>query len=485
MVRVRIAPSPTGFLHVGTARTALYNFLFARNKKGKFILRVENTDIERSSDEMVKVIIESLKWMGLHWDEGPYFQSERRDIYRKYADKLLQVGLVYPCYCPKEEIEERRRKVIEKKAVWKYDRRCLYLTQKEKEQFESKKAKALRFKVEKSSSFEDLLHGRIERSKDNIEDFVIVRSDSMATYNFACVIDDHLMEITHVIRGEDHISNTHKQILLYEAFGWTPPEFVHLPLILGPDRAKLSKRHGAVSVLEYKDKGFLPEAFVNFIALLGWSPGNDREIISFDEMIELFSLERVAKRGAVFDIKKLEWMNGEYIKAMKESELLYRLLPFIEDKPGIEEKEEEYILRVIGLLKERLFILSQFWELGSYFFIPPEQYDIDGFAKYVRKGKAEIKEERIGEVIKSFKNLKKFDSETVEGCVRNVAECMSIKPALVIHPIRFALTGKTVGPGLFELMEILGKEECIRRLEHFANNILPQYRTQIKDSNSY
>ncbi|PIP13277.1 MAG: glutamate--tRNA ligase [bacterium (Candidatus Stahlbacteria) CG23_combo_of_CG06-09_8_20_14_all_40_9] len=475
MVRVRIAPSPTGFLHVGTARTALYNFLFARNKKGKFILRIEDTDIERSSDEMVNVIIESLKWMGLHWNEGPYFQSERRDIYRKYADKLLQVGLVYPCYCTKEEIEERRERVIEKKKAWKYDRRCLYLTQKEKEQFESKKAKALRFKVEKSSSFEDLLHGKIERSKDNIEDFVIVKSDGMATYNFACVIDDHLMEITHVIRGEDHISNTHKQTLLYEAFGWAPPEFVHLPLILGPDRAKLSKRHGAISVLEYRDKGFLPEAFVNFLALLGWSPGNDREIISFDEMIELFSLERVGKRGAVFDIKKLEWMNGEYIKAMNNSELLHRLLPFIEDKPGIEEKEEEYILHVIGLLKERLFLLSQFWELGSYFFIPPEQYDIESFTKYVKKGRAETKKEKIEEVIKTFKELKKFDREAVEYCVRGVAEGMGIKAGLIIHPIRFALTGKTFGPGLFELMEILGREKCIKRLEYFVENIIPQY----------
>jgi len=278
-----------------------------------------------------------------------------------------------------------------------------------------------------------------------------------------------------VIRGEDHISNTHKQILLYEAFGWTPPAFVHLPLILGPDRSKLSKRHGAVSVLEYRDRGFLPEAFVNFLALLGWSPGGDREIISFDEMIELFSLERVGKRGAVFDIKKLEWMNGEYIKATSDRELLQRLLPFIENKPVTKEKEQEYILRVIGLLKERLFLLSQFWELGSYFFVQPKQYDIDGFTKYVKKGRAEIKRERIEEVIKAFKNLKKFGREAIEVCVRDVAEDVGIQPAFIIHPIRFALTGKTVGPGLFELMEILGKEECIERLEYFAKNIIPQF----------
>jgi glutamyl-tRNA synthetase len=475
MVRVRFAPSPTGFLHVGTARAALYNFLFARNRKGKFVLRIEDTDIDRSSDEMVNVIIESLKWMRLHWDEGPFFQSKRRDIYREYADRLLQARLVYPCYCTKEEIEERRGKVVEKKKAWKYDRRCLYLTQKEREQFERERPSALRFKVEKSSYFEDLLHGRIERSKESIEDFVIIKSDGMATYNFACVIDDRLMNITHVIRGEDHISNTHKQVLLYEALGWTPPVFAHLPLILGPDRAKLSKRHGAVSVLEYRDRGFLPEAFVNFLALLGWSPGGDREIISFDEMIELFSLDRVAKRGAVFDIKKLEWMNGEYIKEISDSELLRRLLPFIGDKPGIKQKGEEYILRVIGLLKERMFLLSQFWELGSYFFIPPEQYDIENFTKYVKNGRAETKKERIEEVMKTLRSLKKFDIETVETCIRGLAENMDVKPGLIIHPIRFALTGRTVGPGLFELMEILGKDECIERLEYFVEDIIPQY----------
>lgn len=476
MVKVRIAPSPTGFLHVGTARTALYNFLFARNGRGKFILRIEDTDVERSSDEMVNVIVESLKWMGFHWDEGPYFQSERRDIYRGYADKLLQAGFVYPCYCTKEEIEERKRvaEKRKKKKGWKYDRRCLHLTREEREQFERERASALRFRVERASSFEDFLHGRIERSKEDIEDFVIIKSDGMATYNFACVLDDHLMGITHVIRGEDHIPNTHKQILLYESFGWTPPEFVHLPLILGADGAKLSKRHGAVSVLEYRDRGFLSEAFVNFLALLGWSPGGNREIMSLDEMIELFSLERVGKTGAVFDTKKLEWMNGEYIKKMSDGELLRRLSPFIENKPGIKEKGKEYILRVIGLLKERMTLLSQFWELGSYFFIPPEQYDIESFTKYVKKGRAETRKKRIEEVINPFKELKKFDIDTAENCVRGVAEGMGIKAALIIHPIRFALTGKTGGPGLFEIMEILGRDECIKRLEYFVENVLPQ-----------
>ncbi len=473
MVRVRIAPSPTGFLHVGTARTAIYNFLFARNKGGKFILRIEDTDLERSSTEMTDVIIESFRWMGLNWDEGPYFQSERRDIYKKHTEELIKSGIIYSCYCTKEEIGERKRRMIVEKKAWRYDRRCLNLTEEERERFESEgRPKALRFKVDKSSSFHDLLHGRIERDKNDIEDFVIIKSDGMATYNFACVIDDHLMEISHVMRGEDHISNTHKQILLYEAFGWKPPEFIHLPLILGPDRSKLSKRHGAVSVLDYRDEGFLPEAFVNFLALLGWSPGEDREIVPLKEMIEIFSLERLSKRGAVFDPKKLEWMNGQYINGLNNKELLNRLLPLIGDKPGVKDKEEDYILSVIGLLKERISILSKFWDLGSYFFVKPESYDMESFSKYVRKGRAEVNKERLEEIIRAFKGLKDFDTETLETCVRDLAEGMGIKPGLIIHPIRFTLTGKTVGPGLFELMEILGKDECVERLEYFVEKII-------------
>lgn len=467
MIRVRIAPSPTGFLHVGTARTALFNFLFAKNREGKFILRIEDTDIERSSQKMVDIITESLKWMGLNWDDGPYFQSERSDIYKEYADNLLKTGLVYPCYCTKEEIEMRKKVRREKKKAWKYDRRCLYLTEEEKERFERERVKGWRFKISKSSSFNDLVHGNLKRDQEDIEDFVIIKSDGMATYNFACVIDDHLMEITDVIRGEDHISNTHKQVLLYESLGWIPPRFVHLPLILGPDRSKLSKRHGALSVLDYRDRGFLPEAFVNFLALLGWSPGGDREILSFSEMIDLFSIERVGKRGAVFDTKKLEWINGEYIKKMSNEEIFDRLLPFISDRPEIKIREQEYTLRVIGLLKERLFLLSQFWELGAYFFRPPEQYNVESFTKYLKKSKTEISPERIKRLQKALGDIKRFDAETVEACIRDIAEEMDIKAALLIHPIRFALTGKTVGPGLFEIMEILGKDECIRRLDYF------------------
>lgn len=472
MVRVRIAPSPTGFLHVGTARTALYNYLFAKNKKGKFILRIEDTDLERSSEEMSNVIIESLKWMGLNWDEGPYFQSQRWDFYLEQLDRLLEAGLVYPCYCTKEEIEERKRVIVEQKKTWKYDRRCLILTKEEKEQFEKgNRPKALRFKVDKPSSFIDILHGKIERGKDDIEDFVVLKSDGMATYNFACVVDDHLMEITHVIRGEDHISNTHKQILLYDALGWEPPKFVHLPLILGTDRSKLSKRHGAVSVLDYRDRGFLPEAFVNFLALLGWSPGEDREIVPFEEMIELFSLERVSKRGAVFDSKKLEWMNGQYINSMGDEELFERILPFIKDKPGVDEKGKEYVLSVIRLLKERILLLTDFWSLGSYFFVKPEEYDVEAFSQYVKKGRAEVNKEHVDGIVEAVKGLQRFDIESIESSVRELAQGLCIKPGLIIHPMRFALTGKTVGPGLFELMEVLGKEKCLERLEYFAENI--------------
>ncbi|HID93514.1 MAG TPA: glutamate--tRNA ligase [bacterium (Candidatus Stahlbacteria)] len=451
--RLRIAPSPTGFLHVGTARTALYNWLFARGRGGKFLLRVEDTDVQRSDEKMTAIIMESLKWLGLTWDEEPVFQSKRLHLYRKYAEQLVKKRACYYCYCTKEELERRRKLTIKEGKAWKYDRKCLNAP-------ERKQPRVIRFFIpEGEVSFYDEIHGLLKRDAKDIDDFIIMRADGIPTYNFACCIDDHHMGITHVIRGEDHISNTHKQILIYKALGWEPPKFAHLPLILGPDKSRLSKRHGAVPVLDYRDKGILPDALVNFIALLGWSPGRDREILNRDELIKLFSLDRISKSGAVFDMNKLEWMNGEYIRRMDDEQLYHEILPFIKKKTTYIEKS--YLLRVIPLLKDRMRLLTDFWDLGYYFFEQPKDYDRVGIEKYFSDPEAS---KRLSLLKERFSQLTKFDLENIELSVRSLAKELNIKAGKLIHTTRLALTGKTVGPSLFHIVEVLGKEEVISRL---------------------
>jgi len=465
-VRVRIAPAPTGFLHVGTARTALYNWLFAKNKGGEFLLRIEDTDVARSKHELVDAITESLRWLGLDWDGSPHFQSERLGLYRKYAEELVDKNLCYPCYCTREELTERRRRMVEEKVNGTYDRRCYYLSEAERHSRAKSVAPAMRFFVpEGRVSFPDRVHGFLARESKEIEDFIIIRSDGTPTYNLACVIDDHDMSITHVIRGEEHIANTYKQLLLYKALGWDPPEFIHLPLILGPDRSKLSKRHGALSVLEYRNLGFLPEAFTNFLALLGWSPGDDREILSRDELIELFSLDRAVKSGAVFDVKKLEWMNGEYISRMDNHSLLEAAIPFLKRSELITDQEArdrmEYLVKVVGILKERVKRLTDFERLGYYFFREDFDYDEKGVEKYFSEDGLV---ERLELLRARLRELEDFSSEGVDTLYRRTAEELGIKAATIIHPTRLALTGMTVGPGLFELMEVLREDVVVRRL---------------------
>ncbi len=457
----RIAPSPTGFLHVGTAHTALYNWLFTRKHGGKFILRIEDTDIKRSDSAMSDVIIESLKWLGLKWDDGPYFQSDKFPIYKKYADLLLEKGKGYFCYCTPEELEERKKEAISQKKTRKYDRKCLDLSDFEKEKLKDR-PKAIRFFIPDGKvSFEDGLHNKVERDSQDIEDFVILKSDGTPSYNLACVVDDYELGITNVIRGEDHLVNTFKQILLYKAFGWKPPEFVHHPMILGTDRSKLSKRHGAVSVLDYKKQGILSEALVNFLALLGWSPGNDREIMLRDELIELFSLDRLSLTASVFDIKKLEWMNGEYIKKLGDEELLDRVLNLPEPRTPNPEPRE-YMLKIVNILKPRMQKLTDFVKFSDYFFEDPTQYESEGVDKYFKIPEVS---QRLSLVKDRFSELKEFNVEAIESAVRKLASELGIKAALLIHPIRLALTGKTGGPSLFHIVEILGKEAVIRRLK--------------------
>ena len=453
-VRVRFAPSPTGYLHVGGARTALYNWLFARHEGGKFLLRIEDTDRERSTPEMVDYIVEGLRWLGLNWDEEPIFQSHHLDVYREHAEDLVARGLAYYAKTLEEEVtgERTRREWVEASP----------------EEI-GKVPLAIRFRVpvEDETSYEDLIRGLITFRNSEIGDFTILRSDGTPTYQLACVIDDHFMGISHIIRGEDHIPNTPKQILLYRAFGWEPPLFAHLPMILGPDKKKLSKRHGATAVLEYRDMGILPEALFNFLALLGWSPGEDREIVPKDEMIRLFDIRRVGKRAAVFDMNKLLWMNSVYIRMKADEELLELVLPLFEEKGLVRgEADREKLLRVIPLLKERVRVLPDFVELGFYFFTNRFEYEEKGVRKYLGDPdvpqRLRLLREKLSDVSEN-----EFRREKIEEVLRALAEELGIKAALLIHPTRLVLTGRTQGPGLFELMEALGRNECLKRLDSY------------------
>ncbi len=468
-VRVRIAPSPTGFLHIGTVRTALYNWLFARNRGGKFILRIEDTDLERSGPEMVEVIIDSLKWLGLDWDEGPYFQSQRMGVYQGYAQRLLASGNAYYCYCTEQELRERREQAIREKRDSKYDRRCLKLTPEERQNLgRMGKPKALRFLVpEGKTVVEDLVCGRVEKDNSEIEDLIIVRSDGRPTYNLACVVDDLEMGITHVIRGNDHLSNTFKQILMYRALGVPFPWFAHLPLGLGEDRSKISKRYGAVSVTEYRKMGFLPKALINYLALLGWSPGDDREIMSHEELVKAFSLARVRPTNPIFDLQKLEWMNSQYIKGLEEEDLLRLVLPFLQEKGWfrgeLAGEKREWLMRVLLLLRERAHRLTDFVDLGNYFFSSEIEYDPQAVEEHLRSPGIKRKIVLLGE---RLAELQDFSAENIEVALRTLAKELGVKAAELIHPLRVAATGRKGGPSLFHLLELLGKEKVLKRLEN-------------------
>ncbi len=470
-VRVRMAPSPTGFLHVGSAHTALYNWLFARHNKGKFILRVEDTDTERSSEAMVQVILDGLKWLGIDWDEGPYYQSKRFHIYRKYVQQLLDKGKAYYCYCDPSDLEREKKAAYKRKEDWKYDRRCLHLSEKERGEKEaSGLPKVVRFLVPDAAvTYNDLIHKQITREAKDIDDLVIMRSNGVPTYNLACVVDDHEMGITHVIRAVDHITNTPKQILIFRALGFSVPEFAHLPLILGKDKSKLSKRHGAVSVMEYEKQGYLPEAMFNYLALLGWSTGDDREIMNRKEIIESFNVERINPSNVVFDEQKLEWMNGQYIYNMEDEVLLERLRPSLIEFNLLAEKDidenKSWLLEICRLVKLRLKILSDINDVGRYFFVEDFEYEEEGWKK-------NLNSETVGMIDAFMRKLEMIDdynANSIEACVRTYAETHQLKARQIIHPLRFFVTGKQGGPGLFETMELIGKKRCINRLRRSIN----------------
>jgi glutamyl-tRNA synthetase len=433
-VKVRFPPSPTGFLHIGGARTALYNWLFARHHDGEFILRIEDTDQLRSSKEATQTILDSLTWLGLDWDEGPYYQSNRLNIYQEYVDKLLKDGNAFHVDDPE-------------------------------------KGRAVRFKIkEGTTDFDDLIHGNISFDTSLIEDFIIQKADGFPSYNFACVVDDGVMEITHVIRGDDHISNTPRQIALYKALGFELPKFAHIPMILGEDGSRLSKRHGAASVTEYRDKGYLPEAIINFIALLGWSPGNDQEFLTKQEMIEKFSLKRVNKTSARFDNTKLDWMNGQYIMNMPTKSLIKELYPYIE-KAGFDTESipDEWLYKLVDLYKERFKTLSDFTAQTSPFFSNEIVYDSATIEKFFKKdGVSSL----LRDTHKRLREIGSFSIEDLETCLRAIATEHGIGFGKLAQPIRAAVIGKGASAGIFETLELLGKEKTLKRLDYAINTFL-------------
>jgi glutamyl-tRNA synthetase len=467
-IRVRIAPSPSGYLHIGTARAALFNWLFARKNGGKFLLRIEDTDSERSYKEMVDIIFSSLKWLGLDWDEPPLYQSQRIDLYKQYVNKLLDEGKAYRCWCTPDRLKALQETARVNKSDYRYDRHCLNLPEDEKQRLiESGAPAAIRLHIPPgSTSFHDHILGQLTKDHKEIEDFIIARSDGRAIYNMAVVVDDHEMRISHVIRGNDHVPNTYKQILIYRGLEVEPPEFAHLPLILDKDRSKMSKREGAVAVTDYEKLGYLKEAVINFIALLGWSPGEDREIMTRNEMIELFSIDKINPTNAIFDMTKLRWMNGEYIRKADNNQLVDLIRPFLVEK-GLTtnlwiNSRWTWMLEFVRLMKERCHLLTEFGEQGYYFFTDSFDYDPKGVEKQFKNPDVV---DRLEKWIACLESMAEFKAAGLEAGLRQLAEGMAIKPAELIHPIRLALSGVTGGPPLFEMMELMGNEECVNRIK--------------------
>lgn len=469
-VRVRIAPSPTGPFHIGTARTALFNWLFAKKYKGSFILRIEDTDLERSDIKYEKDIVESLKWLGLNWDEGidvggdfaPYRQSKRIHTYSKYLKILLDSGQAYHCYCTEEELEKMRQEQMSRGESPRYTGRCRNLTENQKRKFESQgRTSIIRFKVpRKLLKFKDLIRGNLEFDTSLLGDISIAKNLALPLYNFAVVIDDELMKISHIIRGEDHISNTPKQILIQEALGFSHPQYAHLPLILGPDRTKLSKRHGATSISWYKKEGFLPEALLNFMALLGWNPKKELEIFTLDELAEEFSLENVQKSGAVFNIEKLNWINGLYIRRMELDELTKRCIPYLGDIT--KSFDFDWLKKIVALEQERMKKLSEVGEGTEFFFRDRLDYKPELLIwKKMTPKEVAANLDKIEKVLSSIKS-QDFKVERL----KETLESVSPKDRGEIYwPLRVALTGQKASPGPLEIMEVLGKEKTLKRIK--------------------
>ncbi|MEN2994594.1 MAG: glutamate--tRNA ligase [Thermodesulfovibrio sp.] len=463
MVRVRFAPSPTGHLHIGGARTALFNWLFARHHNGKFILRIEDTDRSRSTEEYIESIIEAMQWLGLDWDEGPFRQTDRIEIYRKYAYRLLNENKAYRCYCTPEELEERRQKALKEGKPPRYDRRCRQTNEVLNKPF------AIRFKMplEGETVVDDLVKGKVTFKNSEMEDLVILRSDGTPTYNFCVVVDDFEMGITHVIRGEDHLNNTPKQIHIYHALGINPPQFAHIPMILGTDKARLSKRHGATSILAYRDEGYLPEALINFLARLGWSYG-DKEIFTREELIKYFNLEQVGKANAIFNPEKLLWLNSEHIKLTPEETLFELVKPFLIKEGYLKEGENldiNWACKAIRSLKERCRTLKELAHAMRYYILDYIEIDPKAREKYINTDTIPI----LREVTERLSKVEDFSQDKIEKIFMDIVNEKGLKLGQVAQPIRVAITGNTVSPSIYEVLEIVGKEKVIKRLRRIID----------------
>jgi glutamyl-tRNA synthetase len=474
-VRVRFAPSPTGSLHIGGARTALFNWLFARHNNGTFILRIEDTDVQRSTPESLAAIIDGLKWLGVDWDEGPgvggeygpYNQMARMDIYRREAERLLADGAVYKCFCTPDSLAEMREQARQNKAALHYDGRCRQLSAEETAAREMQGTPfVLRFRVpEGTTEFDDLVRGKISFANAEIDDFIILRSDGTPTYNFSVSVDDVTMRITHVIRGEDHISNTPKQLLLLGALSAEPPAYAHVSLIMGEDGSRLSKRHGATAVAAYEALGYLPEAMMNYLAFLGWSPKDDREVMGWSEMVRDFEITDVAKTAAIFSPAKLEWMNGQHIRSLSDEELADRIAPFLIRAGLMTEKEcrsrRPWLVKLARATKERLHLLTDIVPKSDYLFHDVESYDEKGVKKlWSKPGATKI----LSDFVDLLQGCEPFDGATIEARCREYIEREGISLSASAHTVRLALTGKTVSPGLFETIELIGKDTSLLRL---------------------
>ncbi len=474
-VRVRFAPSPTGHLHIGGARTALFNWLFARQNEGTFILRIEDTDLDRSSSEMADRILEGMEWLGTLWDKGPYYQSQRLDLYHTVADKLLEEGKAYRCFCSLDELDQRKQATVEAGETWRYDETCRELSQLEIDaRLGQEDSFAVRFKVPPLDriTFRDSVFRTIKVRRDHVDDFVLLRSDGMPTYHLSVVADDSDMGITHVIRGQDHLSNTIKHILLHQALGNEVPTFAHLPLILGPDKKRLSKRHGASSLLEFRDQGFVPEALRNYLALLGWSPGNNQELLGLEQLTQQFSLDRINKANAIFDPKKLQWMNGQYMRSLAVEELEPRVQLFLEKDqlwdPDWEGSHRDWFLGLLKLLQNRAQRLTDFSALGKPFLSDKIEYETEAVEKHLLPTDPEAKAQlyqALKDLHDAYAQEASFDHETTEQVLRSLTEQHQIATGAFIGAVRVALTGRAASPGIFEVIGILGQTKTVERLQ--------------------
>ena len=466
-VRVRFAPSPTGYPHLGNIRTALFSWLFARHNDGTFILRIEDTDVARLVEGATDMILDSLRWLGLDWDEGPYFQSQRLEIYCGVADQLVEEELAYLCYCSPQRLESMRQEQMKRKQPPGYDRRCRHLTREQRAELKaSGVTPVVRFKspFEGQTSFHDLIRGEIVFENSTLDDFVLLKSDGYPTYHLANIVDDHRMEISHVLRADEWLSSTPRHVLLYQALGWQPPQFAHLPMILGPDRAKLSKRHGATAINEYCDQGYLPQAMVNFLALLGWSLDDKTEFLSRQEIIKHFSLDRVSKTAAVFNRDKLDWMNGVYLRGLSLEEFSQRAVSFLErDLPSEVERplDADYVHQIVPLIQERAKTLAEVPQLTDFFFVDKLEYDA-GLLLGRIEGAEAVK--ALQASLAKLERLQNWDAASLEAVLRPLADELDLKTGVFFGLLRVAATGRTAAPPLFQTMEVLGRERCFERL---------------------